>query len=144
MSQLRFKALERLNDRKPKPVDIPSNRISNFYGENVFGRRAMQEFLPGDVFKQVITCMESGQRLERADQVASSMKAWAIEKGATHYTHWFQPLTGATAEKHDAFFDPLSDGSAIERFDGNLLAQQEPDASSFPSGGIRNTFEARG
>lgn len=106
----------------------------------------MQEFLPGDVYKQVITCMESGQRLERkyADQVASSMKAWAIEKGATHYTHWFQPLTGATAEKHDAFFDPLSDGSAIERFDGNLLAQQEPDASSFPSGGIRNTFEARG
>lgn len=106
----------------------------------------MQEFLPADVYKQVITCMESGQRLERkyADQVASSMKAWAIEKGATHYTHWFQPLTGATAEKHDAFFDPLPDGSAIERFDGDLLAQQEPDASSFPSGGIRNTFEARG
>lgn len=127
-------------------MDLPAKRISEFFGSNVFGRRAMQEFLPADVYKQVITCMESGQRLERkyADQVASSMKAWAIEKGATHYTHWFQPLTGATAEKHDAFFDPLPDGSAIERFDGDLLAQQEPDASSFPSGGIRNTFEARG
>lgn len=146
MSHLRFKALDRLSERRPKPVDLPAKRISEFFGLNVFGRRAMQEFLPADVYKQVITCMESGQRLERkyADQVASSMKAWAIEKGATHYTHWFQPLTGATAEKHDAFFDPLPDGSAIERFDGDLLAQQEPDASSFPSGGIRNTFEARG
>lgn len=146
MSELRFKAIDRLSTRKPLNVEQPSLRVSDYYGENVFGLRSMREFISGDVFKEVETSIETGTKLDRkyADQVASSMKAWAMEKGATHYTHWFQPLTGATAEKHDAFFDPLPGGGAIEKFDGNLLTQQEPDASSFPNGGIRNTFEARG
>jgi glutamine synthetase len=146
MSELRFKAIDRLSTRKPLNVEQPSLRVSDYYGENVFGLRSMREYISGDVFKEVETSIETGAKLDRkyADQVASSMKAWAMEKGATHYTHWFQPLTGATAEKHDAFFDPLPGGGAIEKFDGNLLTQQEPDASSFPNGGIRNTFEARG
>jgi glutamine synthetase len=106
----------------------------------------MREYLPSDAFKSMQESIQNGTRLDRkmADQVASAMKDWAITKGATHYTHWFQPLTGATAEKHDAFFKPVGPGKAIERFDGDLLVQQEPDASSFPNGGIRNTFEARG
>jgi len=106
----------------------------------------MREYLPSEAFKSMMASVNSGARLDRknADQVASAMKDWAISKGATHYTHWFQPLTGATAEKHDAFFKPTGPGRAIERFDGDLLVQQEPDASSFPNGGIRNTFEARG
>ena len=146
MSGLRFKAIDRLTERKPKKVEPPSQRVSDYYGESVFGMKAMREYMAGDVFKVVKASIEHGDRLDRkyADQVASAMKAWAIEKGATHYTHWFQPLTGATAEKHDAFFDPIQGGGAIEKFDGDLLTQQEPDASSFPHGGIRNTFEARG
>lgn len=146
MSTLRFKALESVYTRRPLEVQAPSSKVSDFYGTNVFGRHSMREYMPEDLYKQVIEAIDKGIQLERkiADQVASSMKAWALAKGATHYTHWFQPLTGATAEKHDAFFQPIGDGKAIESFGGEQLVQQEPDASSFPNGGIRNTFEARG
>ncbi len=120
--------------------------MSELFGKQVFHLEVMREFLPSEAFKSMLETTQKGTRLDRkiADQVASAMKDWAITKGATHYTHWFQPLTGATAEKHDAFFKPVGPGRAIERFDGDLLVQQEPDASSFPNGGIRNTFEARG
>lgn len=112
----------------------------------VFNRKAMRDYLGNEAYKSVVAAMELGKKIDRsmADQIASGMKAWALNKGATHYTHWFQPLTGATAEKHDSFFEPTFDGQAMEKFDGSLLVQQEPDASSFPNGGIRNTFEARG
>ncbi len=142
----RFKALETVLSRTPVDVTLPSNKVSEFFGENVFGIDAMREYLSEEAFNSVSSAIEQGTRIERkmADQVAASMKAWASSKGATHYTHWFQPLTGTTAEKHDAFFEPTGGGRAIERFGGSQLVQQEPDASSFPSGGIRNTFEARG
>ena len=145
MATLRFKAMEECLQRKPVQVTAPSDIISDFYGENVFNEEAMRDHLSKEAFEKVMEAVKQGTRIDRkiAEQVASSMKAWAAKKGATHYTHWFQPLTGATAEKHDAFFD-LSDGRAIESFSGSALVQQEPDASSFPSGGIRNTFEARG
>ena len=121
-------------------------KISEVFGENVFHVEIMREYLPNEAYKSMMESIQNGTRLDRkiADQVASAMKDWALTKGATHYTHWFQPLTGSTAEKHDAFFKPVGPGRAIERFDGDLLVQQEPDASSFPNGGIRNTFEARG
>lgn len=146
MAIIRFKALEEVLERRPITPDVEVGPVSSFYGENVFNHDAMREYLPKEAYKEVMQAMEKGTRLERkfADQVASSMKAWAITKGATHYTHWFQPLTGSTAEKHDAFFDPIEGGRAIEKFEGSMLVQQEPDASSFPNGGIRNTFEARG
>ena len=146
MHNLRFTALEQVLNRKPVEISGRDQQISSYYASNVFGYDAMKEFLSEEAFAMVIDAMEKGTRLDRkiADQVASSMKAWAISKGATHYTHWFQPLTGETAEKHDGFFEPVGNGRAIERFSGNQLVQQEPDASSFPSGGIRNTFEARG
>lgn len=146
MSTLRFKALEAALSRSPRAVEAPSEKISDYYGKNVFDKKAMAEFMPKDLYKSVMDTINKGDRLERRlmNQVASAMKAWAMEKKVTHYTHWFQPLTGTTAEKHDAFFEPLSDNNVIERFDGSQLAQQEPDASSLPSGGIRNTFEARG
>ncbi len=142
----RFKALETVLSRTPIEVTLPSIKVSEFFGENVFGIDAMKEFLSEEAFKNVMDAMDKGTRIDRkmADQVAASMKSWASSKGATHYTHWFQTLTGATAEKHDAFFEPTEGGRAIERFGGSQLAQQEPDASSFPNGGIRNTFEARG
>ena len=142
----RFTALETVLSRTPIEVTLPSIKVSEFFGENVFGIDAMKEFLSEEAFKNVMDAMDKGTRIDRkmADQVAASMKSWASSKGATHYTHWFQPLTGATAEKHDAFFEPTEGGRAIERFGGSQLAQQEPDASSFPNGGIRNTFEARG
>ena len=142
----RFKALETVLSRTPIEVTLPSIKVSEFFGENVFGIDAMKEILSEEAFKNVMDAMDKGTRIDRkmADQVAASMKSWASSKGATHYTHWFQPLTGATAEKHDAFFEPTEGGRAIERFGGSQLAQQEPDASSFPNGGIRNTFEARG
>ena len=132
---------------KRTPVNVEFNgKISEIFGENVFHAEVMREYLPSEAYKSMMDSVTNGTRLDRkmADQVASSMKDWAMTKGATHYTHWFQPLTGATAEKHDAFFKPVGPGRAIERFDGDLLVQQEPDASSFPNGGIRNTFEARG
>lgn len=146
MSLLRFKALESVYTRRPLEVTAPSDKISDFYATNVFGKKSMRQFLPEDVYNQVIEAIDKGVQLDRkiADQVASGMKAWAMSKGVTHYTHWFQPLTGSTAEKHDSFFQPSHDGATIEVFDGGQLVQQEPDASSFPNGGIRNTFEARG
>lgn len=146
MSTIRFKALEDVLERTPLHTEAPSVKISDFFGQNVFDQRAMREYLTDDAYDSVMEAMVLGTRIDRkiADQVAIAMKEWAIDKGATHYTHWFQPLTGSTAEKHDAFFQPLRNGGAVERFDGGLLVQQEPDASSFPSGGLRNTFEARG
>jgi glutamine synthetase len=145
MTNLRFRALETAQSRPAVKVTPPSTKVSDYYGTNVFNREAMQKFLQRDAYKAVMAAIEHGEPIDRkmADQVAVGMKDWANSKGATHYTHWFQPLTGLTAEKHDSFFE-LQDGKAIEHFSGNALAQQEPDASSFPSGGIRNTFEARG
>ncbi len=145
MATKRLQAYQDVLNRVPKNVDL-NEKVSELFGKNVFHIEIMREYLPSDAFKSMVESIQNGTRLDRkmADQVASAMKDWAITKGATHYTHWFQPLTGATAEKHDAFFKPIGPGKAIERFDGDLLVQQEPDASSFPNGGIRNTFEARG
>ncbi len=144
--QMRLKALVDVLDREPRFSDPPAQKISEYFGSNVFNEDAMRMFLTEDAWFAVRQAIHQGQRIERklADQVASGMKEWASTKGATHYTHWFQPLTGLSAEKHDAFFEPIGGGRSIERFDGSMLVQQEPDASSFPSGGIRNTFEARG
>ncbi|GAB5418048.1 MAG: glutamine synthetase III [Crocinitomicaceae bacterium] len=145
MANQRMQAYYDVLHRTPKPIDF-NGKISEIFGENVFHLEVMREYLPAEAYKSMKQAIYKGTRLDRsmADQVASAMKDWALTKGATHYTHWFQPLTGATAEKHDAFFKPVGPGKAIERFDGDLLVQQEPDASSFPNGGIRNTFEARG
>ena len=146
MSTYRFTALQATLNRPVVEVESPSVRISDFYGQHVFHQKAMAEYLPEEAYKALRNAVDNGTRIERklADQVAAAMKAWAIAKQATHYTHWFQPLTGRTAEKHDAFFEPMSIGNSIEKFEGDKLVQQEPDASSFPNGGIRNTFEARG
>ena len=145
MANIRFQALQTVQTRTIPEVKFPSTRISDFFNSNVFDKKKMKEFLSKEAYQGIITAIEKGEPIARemAEQVASAMKAWAIGRGATHYTHWFQPLTGTTAEKHDAFFEPSADG-AIEVFSGDALSQQEPDASSFPSGGIRNTFEARG
>jgi glutamine synthetase len=146
MSNIRFRALEHLVNRQPVKVTPPSNKVSDYFGSNVFNKDAMYQFLPKEAYRAVMAAIDQGERIDRkiADLVAMGMKEWAISKGASHYTHWFQPLTGATAEKHDSFFEVSFDGKAFEHFSGGALAQQEPDASSFPSGGIRNTFEARG
>lgn len=145
MATKRMQANLEVSQREPK-APIYEGKVSEIFGQNVFHTEVMREYLPNEAYKLVLETIETGARLDRkvADQVASAMKDWALTKGATHYTHWFQPLTGTTAEKHDAFFKPVGPGKAIERFDGDLLVQQEPDASSFPNGGIRNTFEARG
>lgn len=145
MATIRFSALQETLHRKPKYIE-DKNKKSALFGQNVFNKKAMQQYLTTAAFESVMDAIEKGTKIDRkiADQVAASMKDWALSKGATHYTHWFQPLTGATAEKHDAFFETLKDGSSIEKFEGQQLVQQEPDASSFPNGGIRNTFEARG
>jgi glutamine synthetase len=145
MATKRLQAYQDVLNRTPKHVEY-NGKVSELFAKNVFHAEVMREYLPSDAYKSMMESIQSGTRLDRkmADQVASAMKDWAITKGATHYTHWFQPLTGSTAEKHDAFFKPVGPGKAIERFDGDLLVQQEPDASSFPNGGIRNTFEARG
>jgi glutamine synthetase len=145
MSKIRFQALAESLNRVPVVVKEDLKR-SVLFGENVFNENTMRQYLTKDAFKGVMNAIDHGTKIDRkiADQVASSMKEWALAKGVTHYTHWFQPLTGATAEKHDAFFETIGGGMAIEKFGGNQLVQQEPDASSFPSGGIRNTFEARG
>ncbi len=146
MSNIRFRALEMAIGRAPKVVTFPDQKASSYFGELTFNHSAMREYLTEEAYRAVINSIEKGEKIERkiADQVAAGMRAWAISKGATHYTHWFLPLTGATAEKHDAFIDPLDGGRGIEKFRGIELTQQEPDASSFPSGGIRSTFEARG
>jgi len=145
MANQRMQAYYDVLHRAPKSISY-NDKISEIFAENVFHSGVMREYLPSDAYKSMMESINSGTQLDRkmADQVASAMKDWALTKGATHYTHWFQPLTGSTAEKHDAFFKPIGPGEAIERFDGELLVQQEPDASSFPNGGIRNTFEARG
>lgn len=142
----RFKAVEKALNREPVPVKISSTRIPEYFKQNVFDQETMKETLAGDIYEQLMKTIDRGGRIEAhvAEAVASAMKSWALSKGATHYTHWFQPLTGATAEKHDSFFEPDVSGRGIEKFKGSALVQQEPDASSFPSGGIRNTFEARG
>ncbi len=146
MPTFRYNALSEVLNRKPVKVEIPKNRLSKLFGINVFGESTMMEYLTKEAFMKIKQAIENNSKIDRkiADQVASSMKEWALSKGVTHYTHWFQPLTGGTAEKHDAFFEPIESGKAIERFNGSMLVQQEPDASSFPNGGIRNTFEARG
>lgn len=146
MATLRFKALEQVFSRKPIEVNAPSKKTSEYYGISVFDKSKMQKYLSKEAFQAVILAIDKGVRIDRkmADQVSAGMKAWALELGATHYTHWFHPLTEGTAEKHDAFAEPAGNGSVIETFSGKLLVQQEPDASSFPSGGIRSTFEARG
>jgi glutamine synthetase len=143
---LRFKALESITERAPQKADIPIGKISDYFGQLTFSDTAMSEYLTREAYEKVMNAINFGDKIERkiADQVAAAMKAWAIGKGATHYTHWFHPLTGSTAEKHDAFINPIDGGKAMENFRGTELIQQEPDASSFPSGGIRNTFEARG
>ncbi|MCU0357287.1 MAG: glutamine synthetase III [Cyclobacteriaceae bacterium] len=143
MAHLRFEALRLLNERPRMHMDLPSPQVSDFFGQFVFSIDQMRASLAPAVFKKVSQAIKNHDKIDSdtADAVASAVKAWAIAKGATHFTHWFQPLTGGTAEKHDSFFDALA---GIERFKGSELVQQEPDASSFPSGGIRTTFEARG
>ncbi|MDD2962996.1 MAG: glutamine synthetase III [Bacteroidales bacterium] len=146
MENIRFKALSAIMNRQPLRNQAEFRCNVEQFGEMTFGLEAMKKFLTEEAYKNLINSIERGDKIDRriADQVAASLKAWAISKGATHYTHWFHPLTGNTAEKHDSFLDPAGDGKAIEKFKGSELVQQEPDASSFPSGGIRNTFEARG
>jgi glutamine synthetase len=143
MAHLRFKALDIVQSRTKVDVILPSSKISDYFGENAFGRDQMRASLSSDTFKIVDRAIRRGSKIDEAtaESVAASLKTWAMNKGITHYTHWFQPLTGATAEKHDSFYNPLK---GMEEFKGSALVQQEPDASSFPNGGIRSTFEARG
>ena len=143
---LRFQVVEEAFKKKAVEVNTPSERPSEYFGKYVFNRQKMYKYLPAEVYQKLIDVIDNGARLDRgiADEVATGMKQWALEMGATHYTHWFQPLTEGTAEKHDAFVEHDGKGGMIEKFSGKLLVQQEPDASSFPNGGIRNTFEARG
>ena len=146
MSTLRFRVVEKAFQAKPFEVPAPAERPSEYFGKYVFNREKMFKYLPSKVFEKLVDAMDNGATLDRgiADAVAEGMKRWASELGATHYTHWFQPLTEGTAEKHDAFVEHDGKGGMMEEFSGKLLVQQEPDASSFPNGGIRNTFEARG
>ena len=146
MTNLRFQVVEEAFKKKPVEVIPPVERPSEYYGKNVFNRAKMYKYLPADIYDKLVDVIDNGTRLDRsiADGVAAGIRQWAEENGVTHYTHWFQPLTEGTAEKHDAFIEHDGKGGMIEEFSGKLLVQQEPDASSFPSGGIRNTFEARG
>ncbi len=147
MSNIRFQALQSVANAEEKKISgYGEKRITAIFGTNVFSGRTIREYLSDEAYKSLMNSAKNGSRVDRrmADQVAAGMKAWAEERGVTHFTHWFQPLTGTTAEKHDSFFTIKSDGTAIELFDGDALIQQEPDASSFPNGGIRATFEARG
>src|SRR5690554_6031919 len=146
MNNLRFDAVESVLKKNHKPSVAPEGKPSSFYGKNVFGIKKMKDFLPKNAYEKLLSILENGEVIDRelAEHISQAIKSWAISNGATHYSHWFQPLTGSTAEKHDAFFEPDSEGLAIEKFTADALIQQEPDASSFPNGGIRNTFEARG
>ena len=146
MTNLRFQVVEEAFKKKPVEVIPPVERPSEYYGKNVFNRAKMYKYLPADIYDKLVDVIDNGTRLDRsiADGVAAGIRQWAEENGVTHYTHWFQPLTEGTAEKHDAFIEHDGKGGMIEEFSGKLLVQQEPDASSFPSGGIRNTCEARG
>ena len=145
MATLRFHALQQAHNRKPVEINEPLRR-SELFGSNVFNENVMRQYLTREAFQNVMEANQLGSKIGRdiADHISTGMKEWAISKGATHYTHWFQPLTGTTAEKHDAFFETIGEGRSIEKFGGSQLVQQEPDASSFPHGGLRNTFEARG
>ena len=146
MSISRFNAVEKASNRKAVEAVTPEHKVSEYYGENVFNRKAMQKYLSKETYKALTHAIDNGTPIDReiANHVAAGMRMWALEKGVTHYTHWFQPLTDGTAEKHDAFVEHDGNGGMIEEFSGKLLVQQEPDASSFPNGGLRNTFEARG
>lgn len=146
MSNFRFKALEVAQSRHAVPVIAPTERVGDFFGSYTFNNEVMRALLSPEAYLKVTEAISTNGQIDRtiADEVAGAMKSWATSKGATHYTHWFQPLTGETAEKHDAFFDITLEGKAVEKFKGSALVQQEPDASSFPNGGLRNTFEARG
>lgn len=146
MSKLRFKAVAAAANRKPVEVEPPTSKTSDYYGKKVFNRQAMAQYLSKKTLDTINRLIDEGKPIDRsiAEQVAAGMRTWALENGVTHYTHWFHPLTDGTAEKHDAFVEHDGKGGMIEEFSGKLLAQQEPDASSFPSGGLRNTFEARG
>ncbi len=146
MANLRFDAVEAAIARKAKQIKPLNGKPSSIFGKNVFGPQKMKEYLPKNAYERLLNTIEIGEAIDidLAEHISQAIKTWAITNGATHYTHWFQPLTGTTAEKHDAFFEPGNDGNAIEKFTAEVLIQQEPDASSFPHGGIRNTFEARG
>ncbi len=147
MAIARFKALELAQNRTQIQVNHPTEKVSEYYGSQTFSNDVMKTLLSPEAYMKIANAIEGGKKIDReaADEVAAAMKSWALSKGVTHYTHWFQPLTGTTAEKHDSFFDlDLTNGKAIEKFKGSALVQQEPDASSFPNGGIRSTFEARG
>src|SRR5688572_10018575 len=142
---LRFNAIQNLSSN-PRDNVASSGKITGIFGSNVFTDKTAREYLSDEAYKSLIGSIKAGQKIDRAvaNQIATGIRAWAEAKGVTHYTHWFQPLTGTTAEKHDSFFTLKSDGTPIEQFEGDALIQQEPDASSFPSGGLRATFEARG
>ena len=146
MANLRFQVVEEAFKKSPLAVEAPKERPYEYFGKYVFNREKMYKYLPKDVYEKLVDVIDNGARLDRsiADAVAAGIKQWAVENGVTHYTHWFQPLTEGTAEKHDSFIEHDFKGGMVEEFSGKLLVQQEPDASSFPSGGIRNTFEARG
>ncbi len=153
MEVLRFDALEKSYETPVRPItelsstpELEASKITDFFASNVFTGKIMREYLTDEAYKSLVSSVRSGLKIDRtmASQIASGMRAWAMDKGVSHYTHWFQPLTGTTAEKHDAFFSIDEDGTPIENFDGHSLVQQEPDASSFPSGSLRSTFEARG
>ncbi len=146
MAIARFKALELAQSRSVISVKAPTEKVSEYFGSLIFSNEVMRSLLSPETFMKINNAIEGGKKIDReaADEVAAAMKSWAISKGVTHYTHWFQPLTGTTAEKHDAFFDLDGNSKAVEKFKGSALVQQEPDASSFPNGGIRSTFEARG
>ncbi|MBR1548853.1 MAG: glutamine synthetase III, partial [Prevotella sp.] len=145
-NNLRFQVVEEAFKKRAAEVKVPDERPSEYFGKYVFTKAKMYRYLPKDVYDKMVDVMDNGASLDRsiADAVAAGMKQWAMELGVTHYTHWFQPLTEGTAEKHDAFVEHDGKGGMIEKFSGKLLVQQEPDASSFPNGGIRTTFEARG
>ncbi|MEN9918067.1 MAG: hypothetical protein RL662_503 [Bacteroidota bacterium] len=146
MSKLRFKAVTAAANRKAIEVEKPTLKTSEYFGKNVFNRKAMAQYLSKETYKKISKVIDDGEQIDRAiaEHIATGMRMWALENGATHYTHWFHPLTDGTAEKHDAFVEHDGQGGMIEEFSGKILTQQEPDASSFPSGGLRNTFEARG
>ena len=146
MAVIRHKAVEMAQQRLPYKVNLPANKVTEYFGEYVFTNDVMSDRLAPDVFRSFQAALKTGESIQGkvADEIATAMREWAVSKGATHYTHWFQPLRGTTAEKHDTFFEPTGIDSGMEKFGGKALVQQEPDASSFPSGGIRNTFEARG